>query len=56
MSISYPSRMNGIPLTSWINNTPKLYTSLFGDASFEVKISGAIYPLFLSVEVEANVI
>jgi hypothetical protein len=32
------------------------YTSLFGDTCFEVRISGAMYPIVLGVEVEANVI
>jgi len=47
--------MNGDRFTSLINKIPKLYTSLFVDACFE-KISGAIYPLVLGVEVEVNYI
>jgi len=51
--------VNRDPFTSSINNTPKLYTSHFGDTClcFDFgKISSAIYPNDLGVEVEANVI
>jgi hypothetical protein len=48
--------MNYDPFTGSINNTLKLYTSLFGDTCFEGRIFGAIYPIVPNVEVEANVI
>jgi hypothetical protein len=53
MWISFPSKMNGDPFTSWINNTPKLYTLLYVDVHFE-RIYSAIYPFVHGVEVEAN--
>jgi hypothetical protein len=48
--------MNSDPCTSSINNFQKLYTLFFGDTCFEVRISGAMYPIVPGVEVEANVI
>ncbi len=51
------SKLNRDPFTSSINNTPKLYTSHFGDTclcSDVGKISGAIYPTDPGVEVVAN--
>jgi len=53
MWISFPFIMNGNPFTSWINNTPKLYTSIYVDVCFEKKI-GAIYPFVPGVKVEVN--
>jgi hypothetical protein len=47
--------MNGDPFKSLINETPKLYTSLFVDVCFK-RIYGAIYPFVPGVEVEANCI
>jgi hypothetical protein len=49
----FPFNLNGDPFTSWINKTPKLYTTLFVDACFEW-IYGAIYLHVPGVEVEAN--
>jgi hypothetical protein len=51
--------VNRDPFTSSINNTPKLYTSHFGDTCLcfdSGRISGAIYPNDAGVEVEASVI
>jgi hypothetical protein len=53
------SKVNFDPFTSSINNTPKLYTSHFGDTCLcfdSGRISGAIYPNVPGVEVEASAI